>query len=209
MSASDIARGGQGNKLYPATDKWQDGKAQEGEIVYRWEVQEGKGGNFYTTPEEIERCTNPTTGEVDAHKLGDRMQVASHQDIDTGATLYKGQLSAYEVPKGTAIATGTCRENTCYGKGGGEQVYIPDNKNLHRREDLDKPIDKDSTKVDTGRYEQQQKDLKNLRKQEQAKSAEQNTDASRETQPSGKIAQSVPTTTDHTPTQSKDHGMSQ
>ena len=207
MSASDKAREEQGlangREDYPVQDEWQNGQLQEGDIVYRWEVEDGKGGNFYTTTEEVERCTDQTTGEVDAHQLGDRLQVGAYQS-ETGDTSYKGQLSAYEVQKDTDVATGTCKGNTCYGEGGGDQVYIPNDDNLKRREDLDKPINSESTKVDVEKYEKQQSDLESLQKQEQSKTAnvenksdqsnkavETSTGADESTANKGKIAGSV------------------
>ncbi len=135
LSASDY----QGNEKYPGVDNWSDAKLYEGNIVYCWEGDDNKTGNFFFTPEEVEACNG------DPEKLADLAQVR----VDDSYQSYRGHISAYRVTEDMDVEYSKCTANTCYGEGGANQYFINDeNKaNLERVEDLDIEFNKSNLDV--------------------------------------------------------------
>lgn len=119
-----------GTKLYrldtQARYKEDEDGHKAGELKYDEDGNPVYEGEYFVTEDQLKEGDYITTDEdgtehFDAEKYADDMQIAPYDKDGT----YKDHVSVYEVKEPIKAEKGVTDANYAYGRGGGEQIYIP------------------------------------------------------------------------------------
>lgn len=113
---SSIAGSWQGNDVYKGIDNWSDVTLKQGEVYYRGEPG---GSDFFTKKSSIESVG------ADKNELFKGLQVQEHPLYG-----YRGEMQGYMLKGDLSAAEAKCLANSQFGKGGLEQLFIPNTQEL-------------------------------------------------------------------------------
>lgn len=117
---SDKAKEWQATREYPGIDKYEDIVLKKGTVLARLEP----GGNYFTTVEHLEKSG------YDSRILNEGLQIAPYKNPVTKECSYRNKAQMYVLEEDMKVAYGQASANTQYGKGGFDQIYIPNANEL-------------------------------------------------------------------------------
>lgn len=121
-SPSELAKNWQGKGDYLGVDKFRDIVVKKGKVIYAGEPYPS---GFFFTKKALAKAKNST------ESLWDGLQVKAHEEFG-----YRTKVGVYEATEDIAGAFGTAKANVKHGKGGLQQVYIPDMSKMKRIDEI-------------------------------------------------------------------------
>lgn len=113
---SEIASGWQGDDIYTGIDEWGDVSLKQGDTFYRGEPS---GTDFFTNKQSIDNAGS------EASTLFEGLQVQEHPTFG-----YRSEMQGYTLKTDLSAAEAKCLANSQFGKGGLDQLFIPDANEL-------------------------------------------------------------------------------
>jgi len=135
-SASEKAIGIQASEIYIGIDCWQDWLIKKGEFLVQFDQRPkdvienslNTRSLYFSNPETLEKCKNEQN-QLSGQKYGEMVQVFPREiSKENGQRQYAGNIVIYRVEKPIHAAKSIAEHNPLYGEGGGDQFYLPINK---------------------------------------------------------------------------------